>query len=716
VLIPRLLTLLILAQPGLAQSPLGTEPLNQVSQIRILSREDAARALPVKLTGVVVYIGWKHLVIHDGQFSIFVDFRFAQKEGVWKGPLPDLRELKPGNHLEIEGVTDPGGFSPMILAAKFKRLGTQPIPQPIRPNLEQLLSTSLNTQWVEVEGVVTNFQDPPHFPQCVTMTVAGYPCPVIPSTRLKISQKELVDARVRVRGVLLDVANLRSQASGLKIHCNGAEDIEVIIPPPADPFQAPAVSLDSISAFHPEAKIGHRRVSSGIVTFAIPGKFFYVTDQQSNVRIESEATDILPGDLVEFSGFIDMSNILAVFRETVVRKIGKGEPPPSVEPKIEDILNPKVRSSSEMVTLPGHPDYNGRTIRLTGILRGVLPPDNEGYFTIVVESDGHLVRASIPEASPRWIEGSIVELKGICELELERTNHIPWFSISGFHLWLSSPDSLRVISEPPWWTPRRLVFLLVAIFLILCITLAWGYVMRRQVAIRSTQLAAEITARESAKLEFDAILHERQRLANDLHDNLEQTLAGLALQLEIASRSQKSDPERSFHHLKLAKQFLERSRKEAHRTVWDLRTQGQDGRDFLDILKERLLAMVEGTNITIKFSREGDPRPLPDLIAANLLLIAQEAATNALKHSGTEVIEIDFRQSPDDLKLVIRDKGCGFVVANAPGQHDGHFGLQGMRERAKRIGGKIELVSTPGTGTILQLTIPLQAGNSKVSS
>jgi signal transduction histidine kinase len=399
-----------------------------------------------------------------------------------------------------------------------------------------------------------------------------------------------------------------------------------------------------------------------------------------------------------------------VFSEALIRKIGKGPVPPPDEPLISEILNPKVRSAEEMVTELGHPDCNGRLIRLVGVLRRVLPPDKDGNAIVVVESGEHLVQAflpALPEVTSRWIVGSVVELTGVCELEITRLDKQPWFSITGFHVWLSSPGDLRVVSQSPWWTPQRLGILLAAVILVLGLALAWGYTMRRQVAVRGAQLAAEITARESARLEFVTILHERRRLANDLHDTLEQALTGLALQLEIVSRSRSSDPALCGHHLHLAQQFLERSRSEVHRTVWDLRAHGQDGREFMDILGERVSSMVEGTDIHVGLQQEGEPMPMPDLIAGNLLLLAQEAVTNALKHAGASEIGITLRLSRGHAELVLEDNGCGFDPAAAPGQHDGHFGLQGMRERTKRLGGQIELSSAPGHGTTLRVKVPL---------
>lgn len=617
----------------------------------------------------------------------------------------------------LEEVTD-WSFEPMVMVAKLKPLGSMPMPPPIRSNIENLLSSSLDSQWIEVQGVVRKMKILHDEYLQMTLLTGGHSCEVILSRHSGLSRDSLVDARIRLRGVLLNIVNLRSQTAGIKIHSNGASDIDVMIPPPTDPFSAPKVVLNRLVSFQPDADLGHRRVSSGVVTFAVPGRFFYLLDQDVCVRVDSTEARVTPGDLVEVAGFIDTSRVLASFSEALVRKIGSGTVPSPAEPSISDILNPETRSEEEMIMKPGHRDYDGRLIRLGGVLRRVLPPDKNGNSTVVVESGSHLIYGLLPGAAPSWSEGSTVELTGACELEIARIAKFPWFAITGFHVWLSSPEGVRVISEPPWWTPQRLGILLSAVMLVLVAALVWGYAMRRQVAIRGAQLATEITARKSAQIEFDSILHERQRLANDLHDTLEQALMGVALQLEIANRSRASNPSQSGHHLALAQQFLERSRSEVHRTVWDLRTQGQDGRDFLDILDERVSSMVEGSGITITLKREGDAFPMPDLIAGNLLLVAQEAVTNALKHSEASEIRIALRTSNADVELVISDNGRGFDPMTAPSQDNGHFGLQGMRERIKRLDGTIELSSTPGRGTILRLwvTFPPVSGDSGESA
>ncbi|MEI7907992.1 MAG: sensor histidine kinase [Verrucomicrobiota bacterium] len=692
----------------------AAEPITRVAVLRGLPREGAAKALAVKLTGVVTYMGWENFVMHDGDASVFVDFHFSRAKGYWQGAVPDLTSLEPGAGVEVEGVTDPGGFSPMVLVTKFRRIGAQMMPPPRHPPIERLLAGAEDTQWVEVEGVVKKSDTSGKGPDCLTLVVHGHPCPVVMRTRLKRSNGQLVDARVRVRGVVLNLANLRSQVAGLKIHSNGDQDIDILIPPPTDPFQAPRVALSRLIPFAPDADLDHRKVSSGVATFVVPGRFFYLLGDGACVRVEPADPAIKPGDWVEVAGFIDTTRILAAFSGALVRVVGKGQVPSPDQPQIAEILNPKVRSWEEMVAEPGHSDSNGRLIRLVGVLRRVMPRDKEAKVTLVIESGKDLVQVLLPVADEQtaravaqWVEGSVVEVTGVCELEMVRLDELPWFSIAGFHLWLSSPRDLRVVSTPPWWTPQRMALILTVVLLVLALALVWGYAMRRQVARRSGELAEEIAARGAATLEFDAILGERRRLANDLHDTLEQALTGLALQLEITERAMGSDPGLSARHLHLAQQFLERSRREVHRTVWDLRAHGLDGRDFLDVLHERVADMVEGSAVGITVDREGTAFALPDLLAGNLLLLAQEAVTNALKHAAPGKIEIRLKFSDAAVELSVKDDGRGFDRLTAPGQYDGHFGLQGMHERVKRLAGWLAIHSISGQGTLITVRVPL---------
>jgi signal transduction histidine kinase len=100
-----------------------------------------------------------------------------------------------------------------------------------------------------------------------------------------------------------------------------------------------------------------------------------------------------------------------------------------------------------------------------------------------------------------------------------------------------------------------------------------------------------------------------------------------------------------------------------------------------------------------------------DFLAGNLLLIAQEAMLNALRHGAAGRIDVDlaFHTAPNRVELVVRDDGKGFEIGSQPGPRQGHFGIEGMRERAERLGGTLVLETAPGAGTTVRVAVPIGA-------
>lgn len=113
-----------------------------------------------------------------------------------------------------------------------------------------------------------------------------------------------------------------------------------------------------------------------------------------------------------------------------------------------------------------------------------------------------------------------------------------------------------------------------------------------------------------------------------------------------------------------------------------------------------------GQHTHILVTEDGARRPLVDFVAGNLLLLAQEGITNALKHAAPGRIDLSLRFAARTVTLEIRDDGAGFDPARVAGPKEGHFGLQGMRERIKRLGGTLEISSAPGRGTTITATVP----------
>ena len=208
-------------------------------------------------------------------------------------------------------------------------------------------------------------------------------------------------------------------------------------------------------------------------------------------------------------------------------------------------------------------------------------------------------------------------------------------------------------------------------------------------------------------MRFKAVIGERTRLAQELHDGLQQGLTGVALQLDTASRLRERAPEQAVHHLELARNLMRQTHADLRSSVWNLRSRSQEDFSLVEALRQSAGRLTDGTGWSSRSARPVSSQPLSELQEENLLRIGQEALTNAIKHSKSERMEIHLDFSPGLLVLRIRDFGIGFSPDRVHGPAEGHFGLSGMSERAQRIGGSLEIHSTPGSGTLIEATLPL---------
>jgi signal transduction histidine kinase len=225
---------------------------------------------------------------------------------------------------------------------------------------------------------------------------------------------------------------------------------------------------------------------------------------------------------------------------------------------------------------------------------------------------------------------------------------------------------------------------------------------------RTEQLKNEMSVRKAAEVEFRAVLTERTRLARELHDTLEQAMTGIALQLDTADRLYQRNPAEAGPPLELARRFLAQSRLELRRSIWDLRSRELEQFDLTQALSIASAQIFTGSPIAATLDTSGDRRRLPETVEENLLRIAQEALTNVVKHSGATTVLISLAFLPDSVAMEIRDNGSGLVTERVLSHGDQHYGLLGMKERAKRIGGRLEVSGPPGEGTTVRVTVSLQ--------
>ena len=160
-------------------------------------------------------------------------------------------------------------------------------------------------------------------------------------------------------------------------------------------------------------------------------------------------------------------------------------------------------------------------------------------------------------------------------------------------------------------------------------------------------------------------------------------------------------------HLDLARKMVRHSLTEARRSVMDLRASALEGHDLPAALSQAAPQWTAGSPVQVRVDVEGESRPLPEEIEQHLLRIAQEAVTNAVKHARASQVRIHLEMASRELSLRVADNGRGFEQDEAFSEVGGHFGLLGMRERAERLGGELQLHSEPGQGTEVAVTVPI---------
>ncbi|HKB90653.1 MAG TPA: sensor histidine kinase, partial [Opitutaceae bacterium] len=325
--------------------------------------------------------------------------------------------------------------------------------------------------------------------------------------------------------------------------------------------------------------------------------------------------------------------------------------------------------------------------------------------------------------------GSVVAITGVSSIETGDDGQLKMLT-----LLQRTPGDLHVLETPSWFTPQRLLVGLAVLFALSIGAIGWSLTVSKKNAMlsflvverekaqkelqeahdlleqrvqeRTDQLKIEMTARKSAEVEFKATLAERTRLARDLHDTLEQALTGIALQLDTTAKLTERTPIDARQHLELARGFLRQSQIELRRSIWDLRSRELEQFNIATALQHTCEQIAHGTQLRVEVETNGTPQQLPEIVEENLLRIGQEALTNVVKHSGATLATVHLGFSETAVTLEIKDNGTGFVPEKVANHSDKHFGLLGMAERSKRLGGRFSVVGAPGEGTIVKVSLP----------
>ncbi len=198
---------------------------------------------------------------------------------------------------------------------------------------------------------------------------------------------------------------------------------------------------------------------------------------------------------------------------------------------------------------------------------------------------------------------------------------------------------------------------------------------------------------------FSAVLGERNRIAREIHDTLAQDIVAISVQLELASRLLSSSAEAARAQLDATRTLVKNSLAEARSSIWNLRSATAGGNDLPARLSRSVREIATAAGLQFSFQVNGAYRTAPARVEDELARIATQAAQNAARHASATRLELTLSYAARSLQLTVADDGRGFVPDPEAFAGAGHFGLQGMRERAAAIGARLHIESKPGTGT-----------------
>ncbi len=661
----RVWLMILAVWSGLALS--APAQLTTAIQVRSLTPAEAAEEREVKLRAVVTD--------NDSPQAVFVQDATG---GTFFRP-GGVVALRPGDEVEIHGFTEPALYVPGIVRATFQVVGRSALPEATVATYADLVSGRFHYQRVSVEGVVRSVASVDENWMSLRL-VQGTQIVEVFIRASPESERVAIDSRVRVCGLASGQINPSRQLVQPYVQAASWRDVEELEPAPAA-HDMRMVSTKELLTFNTTGHTRRRVRLRGTVLAAFPDGMAFLRDEEGAVAVKFSRPGLVEvGDQAEVIGFPEMSQFSASLVDAGVLSREPGTPPEAVETTLPELI--ARRLDCELVTV---------TATVVEWLR-----EGEGV-ALTLRGDGQIVRARIPSTVVGPEAGAEVRVTGICQVESIRPQ--AYLSTpAAVSLRVRLPEDVRVVRSPPWWNARRLMFALVAVSGLALMAAMWILGLRRQVRRQTAALRG--------KIERESALEERQRLAREFHDTLEQDLTGVSLQLSTATARNFDEKGRGL--VAASRNLVERIQLETRLLVSDLRESGDGAMGPVDlvamlhtIVGERLI----GDQLTLRVETTLDACPVPAPSAHHLRMMVQESITNALKHAQAKIIRLGLELQDEGLVIRIADDGRGFDPSAETFGKPGHFGCIGMRERCQKIGATVSWHLATGGGTEVEIVL-----------
>jgi signal transduction histidine kinase len=649
-----------------AVNPAKGQILTKAIEVRSLTLGEAQQGLKANLHGTVVFV--------EAGASVFM-----QDETSTTFFRPDrMGVLRMGDEIKVEGKTRAGLYLPGLGVSKFRVLRHGVVPAGIPANYEDLVSARYHYQRVVVDGVVRSAGPADEEHSLLRLAVGSRTIEVRIDAPLE-RDRVLVDSRVRIQGLAAGFHNERRQLVQAHIRVSDWTDVEVVdVAPPT--AEVPGVSADKLLAFQLAGRSDRRVRIAGIVAAAFADGHVFLQQGAIGFGARLEAARLNIGDRIEIAGFPEMERFSASLVDTELLSRSPGPPP---EPA--DVGPPERLLGS----------HDGRLVTVTATLADSFK-SGVGNVLLLRRAKG-TIQARLPESVTPPPSGSRVRLTGICLVETVQPGARFTSKPGEVSLLVRRPGDIVVVDLAPWWTMQRLAIVLATLGATTLLAGLWIAVLRAQVRKQTTAL--------SSRIESEAALQERQRIAREFHDTLEQELVGVSIRLDaLATRE---FDENGLNLISTSRHLVSRIQSETRNLISDLRDSNEMAGDLAAALTAVSARHAAENGVDVRITGASGILPLPAATVHDLRMIARESITNALKHGRAKHVGIEIESLDGNVIMRITDDGCGFTPKSEDAEMQNQFGCAGIRERARKIGAEVRWRSAPEKGTIVEVVLPI---------